>query len=917
MQSDDKVAAHRALKRLRALTGQGTAFPTAAEISGNVRSSLESQRAASGRLQPSEAGSSSSLGSVRRSQNPNPTVSTNPPPQSDGDSSGQGRPSAGGQLGGPAPSAATAAALRWMTAAGLNDASLAARGASPTSSWGRSITRGPEKHRALFEAFEGMRNDGCAEPDADAAADADAGSGWGTPSRSGLGPRPRSGSLSARGVPPEDTAGAGLNRRLERIATGVPLAGSVQSWPRRMAHGVEERPSIFGAFPEVSAHLGRLDAAAAASGASGDAGRLNPAGSSQGPPTLPAGPLPSATQSWARGVMHGAERRRSVVDVFGRAGGKGSGSGSGADAPGPLPSSTQSWSKGVMHGAERRPSVLDMFGAAGGERSGSGSGVGSGSKAEVSAGGRAPLHRTAVSGELPEMATLPLPAIGQPPQEPLLASTRTWARPATAARPPLRPLMTAGSSSGSLSRLAVADAQAAAQKSNPDIEAPQDPSPGAPPSGASRADIEMGAVSGSSTAILEGAPPPPPPPPMAEPVLLTSKSAPGAVGASTGAAPAAALPAAQGHGAGGGAGQVAHSNPDNEGSGSSAATPAAQETVAGAVQATKLPPVTESRPRGAAGLTTDSNPYQGSGSDAGHEGLSGMPAPAQLAVQANKPSHVTNQGATRKPCHGSAVGTAAGAELETPAQLAAAAEPRSVGDSRPGVQESSSGTAPAAELETPTGVALATVPRLLAKSQASARLGSERRPSLFDVFPEIRAAGGVERGAEPLHGAEALGRQGSETARGEADPPARTAAPTSAGALPGSGSLQTLTLTAGEQAHSPLGAGASVPRDGAQGEQSEIARNGADVSSVGRAAETAGRASDQGRPEPAGRRSEQGLLVPSAGDKRPLGAKLFAGGAPESEETWAAGDTRTHTLAQVLLPHAHPGPCPATVSSCW
>ncbi len=80
MQSDDKVAAHRALKRLRALTGQGTAFPTAAEISGNVRSSLESQRAVSGRLQPSEAGSSSSLGSVRRSQNPNPTVSSTPRP---------------------------------------------------------------------------------------------------------------------------------------------------------------------------------------------------------------------------------------------------------------------------------------------------------------------------------------------------------------------------------------------------------------------------------------------------------------------------------------------------------------------------------------------------------------------------------------------------------------------------------------------------------------------------------------------------------------------------------------------------------------------------------------------------------------------------------------------------------------------
>jgi hypothetical protein len=342
---DGKVAAHRALKRLRALTGQGTAFPLAsAPASLPAAGAGEGARALSGKLHPSEAGSSSSLGSARPSEAP----------------SGAGRPGgAAPTAGGPpgsaagAPLPAAAAALRWMGAAGVAEA----RGMSPTSTWSRTVTRGPDKHRALFEAFEGMRADDLLEGVEGAAARAGAGPG----SEAGLGPRPPSGSLSARGSGsragsmrrdgsagdlaaagggagagpnPEDTASASLQRRLGGAAAGG--FGSVQSWPRRVAHGVEERPSIFGAFPQVSAHLGRLEGAATAGlPQAGPHPGADPIPSSRGPPSLPTGATPGSTQSWRRGVVHGAERRRSVLDMFGAEGGEAPGPGPGSmrDAP--------------------------------------------------------------------------------------------------------------------------------------------------------------------------------------------------------------------------------------------------------------------------------------------------------------------------------------------------------------------------------------------------------------------------------------------------------------------------------------------------------------------------------------------------------------------------------------------------------
>jgi len=258
----------------------------------------------------------------------------------------------GGAGGAPLPSAA--AALRWMGAAGIGEA----RGMSPTSTWSRTVTRGPDKHRALFEAFEGMRADDLLERAEGALAAPGAEPG----SEAGLGPRPPSGSLSARGSGsragsmrrdgsagdlaaagggaagagpnPEDTASASLQRRLGGAAAGG--FGSVQSWPRRVAHGVEERPSIFGAFPQVSAHLGRLEGAATAGlPQAGPHPGADPIPSSRGPPSLPTGATPGSTQSWRRGVVHGAERRRSVLDMFGAEGGEAPGPGPGSmrDAP--------------------------------------------------------------------------------------------------------------------------------------------------------------------------------------------------------------------------------------------------------------------------------------------------------------------------------------------------------------------------------------------------------------------------------------------------------------------------------------------------------------------------------------------------------------------------------------------------------
>ena len=357
---DDKVAAHRALKRLRALTGQGTAFPGAADAPGGGRGEGQGPNSSlRGRLQPSDAGSSSSLGSGRRGDGP-PRAGLGSGPLGSGPlgsgplGSGPLAPATAAQAEGGPPSAVPAAALRWMSAAGLSDASLAARGASPTSSWGRSVTRGPDKHRALFEAFEGMRNDGCDPCDEAEAAEhaAQAGAPRGSGSGSGSA-RQASGPPSARGG--DDTASAGTQRRLARIASGVPAAGSVQSWPRRVAHGVEERPSIFGAFPEVAA---RLDRGGPRAGA-GAAQALKPSLGSQAaprvPPQLPPGPTPGSTQSWRRGVVAGAERRRSVLDVFGGLGGASSPRGDAPSARVPDPagalSSTDTWPRAVAAAA--------------------------------------------------------------------------------------------------------------------------------------------------------------------------------------------------------------------------------------------------------------------------------------------------------------------------------------------------------------------------------------------------------------------------------------------------------------------------------------------------------------------------------------------------------------------------------------
>ena len=366
---DDKVAAHRALKRLRALTGQGTAFPGAADAPGGGASEGQGPKSSlSGRLHRSDAGSSSSLGSGWRGEGP-PGAGLGSGPLGSGPlGSGPLAATAAAQAEGAVPSTAAPAALRWMGAAGLNDASLAARGVSPTSSWGRSVTRGPDKHRALFEAFESMRNDGC-DPCDEAERTEHAGLQG---SRSGVGSgvgseRPASGQLSSRGT--EDAANAGAQRRLARIASGVPAPASVQSWPRRVAHGVEERPSIFGAFPEVAARLDRGGPRAGPNIA--DQASKPSAGSAHGaarvPPQLPPGPTPSSTQSWRRGVVLGAERRRSVLDVFGGPSGASSPSGK---APSPrvtepagAASSTDTWPRAVA--AASRPPLGALAGGSG------------------------------------------------------------------------------------------------------------------------------------------------------------------------------------------------------------------------------------------------------------------------------------------------------------------------------------------------------------------------------------------------------------------------------------------------------------------------------------------------------------------------------------------------------------------------